>query len=133
MNEIKVRAVCDNYILLSTYGLKKYANIGSLDRSKLKDRTYMVEKISELMHPENVNQQTDIALIVCPTILFPPNVVEAAQILMAISMFKSFKEDGLITEEEFKAIVKVGEEKWRRALQGDMMITKRAVLREGTQ
>ena len=38
-----------------------------------------------------------------PTIIFPQNVVEAAHILMAISMFKSLKEDGLITEEEAKA------------------------------
>lgn len=133
MNEIQVSSASDNYILVNAYGIKKYADIGSLDRSRLNDRAYLVEKFGELMHPKYAKQQADMVLIDYPTIIFPQNVVEAAHILMAISMFKSLKEDGLITEEEFKAIVKAGEEKWRRVLQGDMMITKRAVLREESE
>ncbi len=133
MNEIKVMSASNNCIMLNAYGLKKYADVGSFDRKKLKDRAYVFEKISKLIHPEYANQQEDMVLVDCPTIIFPQNVVEAARILMAMSMFKSFREDGLITEEEFMAIVKVGEEKCRKALQGDRMLTKRADLKEESE
>ena len=130
MNEINVKFMRESSILLNAYESKEYADIRELSRCKLKDYEYMFKKAYELVHPINSNQLADMLLVDCPRIVFPDNVVEAARILMAISMIKSIKEQGLISEDEFKAMEKVGEERWRRALYGDMMLTKRAVLKE---
>lgn len=133
MNEIKVNFMRESSILLNAYESKEYVNIGRLSRTKLKDHEYMIKKVCERIHPVHINQRTDMLLTDCPRIIFPNNVVEAARILMAVSMIKSIKEQGLISEEQFKVIEKAGEERWRRALYDDMMITKRAVLKEESE
>lgn len=57
-------------------------------------------------------------------------MVEAAHKMIAVSMFKSFRDQGLLTEEEFEEFAEYGEMMWKRILYGDNMVTKRVVLKE---
>ena len=46
---------------------------------------------------------------------------------MAVSLFKSFKEQGLLTEDEYLEIVSDNEKRWRNLLYGDSMTTNKVV------
>ena len=50
--------------------------------------------------------------------------------MMAMDMFKSFYERGLLTKEEYDEFEKEGEKLWRNALKGDSMPTNRLKRRE---
>lgn len=64
------------------------------------------------------------------SIHYSDNVVEAAQYLMAISLFKSFRDKGLLTEEEYRCIANDAEKRWRNLLYDDSMGTNRVVFKE---
>ena len=68
-----------------------------------------------------------------PTVVFPEKYVEAAHIIMAISIFKSFKEEGLLTEEEFDAITKDEIAHWNSLLSPDNVNSERIIIREEPQ
>lgn len=68
-----------------------------------------------------------------PSVIFPENYVEAAHIIMAIAIFKSFKEEGLLTEEELDAITKDGIAKWTSLLSPDNVDTEKIIIREEQQ
>ena len=94
----------------------------------MKDLDYISELIAEMMRLKNLNNQTTDALLINEIrIVFPDRFVEAANIIMAVSLFKSFKEQGLLTEDEYLEIVSDNEKRWRNLLYGDSMTTNKVV------
>lgn len=76
------------------------------------------------------DEYVDYEILQRNRIIFPPEVEEAIYIMMAMDMFKSFYERGLLTKEEYDEFEKEGEKLWRNALKGDSMPTNRLIRRE---
>jgi hypothetical protein len=123
-----IKAINIKNILVEETGGGIYVSDRVFEREKMKDLDYISELISEMMRLKNINNQTtDSMLINELKIVFPDRFVEAANIIMAVSLFKSFKEQGLLTEDEYLEIVSDNEKRWRNLLYGDSMTTNKVV------
>lgn len=123
-----IKAINIKNILVEETGGGKYVSDRVFEREKMKDLDYISELIAEMMRLKNINNQTTDALLINEIrIVFPDRFVEAANIIMAISIFKSFKEQGLLTEDEYLEIVSDNEKHWRNLLYGDSMTTNKVV------
>lgn len=123
-----IKAININNILVEETGGGIYVSDRVFEREKMKDLDYISELIAEMMRLKNINNQTtDVLLINEIRIVFPDRFVEAANIIMAVSLFKSFKEQGLLTEDEYLEIVSDNEKRWRNLLYGDSMTTNKVV------
>ena len=126
MDRIKANNI--NNILIEETGGGIYVSDRVFEREKMKDLDYISELIAEMMRLKNINNQTTDALLINELkIVFPDRFVEAANIIMAVSLFKSFKEQGLLTEDEYLEIVSDNEKRWRNLLYGDSMTTNKVV------
>ncbi len=123
-----IKAINIKNILVEETGGGKYVSDRVFEREKMKDLDYISELIAEMMRLKNLNNQTTDALLINEIrIVFPDRFVEAANIIMAVSLFKSFKEQGLLTEDEYLEIVSDNEKRWRNLLYGDSMTTNKVV------
>lgn len=123
-----IKAINIKNILVEETGGGKYVSDRVFEREKMKDLDYISEIIAEMMRLKNINNQTTDALLINEIrIVFPDRFVEAANIIMAVSLFKSFKEQGLLTEDEYLEIVSDNEKRWRNLLYGDNMTTNKVV------
>lgn len=123
-----IKAININNILVEESDGGLYASNRAFEQEKMKDLEYVSELIAELIRLKNGNNRTtDVLLINELKIFFPDRFVEAANIIMAISIFKSFKEQGLLTEDEYLEIVSDNEKRWRNLLYGDSMTTNKVV------
>lgn len=123
-----IKAINIKNILVEETGGGIYVSDRVFEREKMKDLDYISELISELMRLKKLNNQTTDALLINELkIVFPDRFVEAANIIMAVSLFKSFKEQGLLTEDEYLEIVSDNEKRWRNLLYGDSMTTNKVV------
>ena len=123
-----IKAINIKNILVEETGGGKYVSDRVFEREKMKDLDYISELIVEMMRLKNLNNQTTDALLINEIrIVFPDRFVEAANIIMAVSLFKSFKEQGLLTEDEYLEIVSDNEKRWRNLLYGDSMTTNKVV------
>lgn len=123
-----IKAINIKNILVEETGGGKYVSDRVFEREKMKDLDYISELIGEMMRLKNLNNQTTDALLINEIrIVFPDRFVEAANIIMAVSLFKSFKEQGLLTEDEYLEIVSDNEKRWRNLLYGDSMTTNKVV------
>ena len=123
-----IKAINIKNILVEETGGGKYVSDRVFEREKMKDLDYISELIAEMMRLKNINSQTTDALLINEIrIVFPDRFVEAANIIMAVSLFKSFKEQGLLTEDEYLEIVSDNEKRWRNLLYGDSMTTNKVV------
>ena len=126
MDRIKANNIKN--ILIEETGGGIYVSDRVFEREKMEDLDYISELIAEMMRLKNLNNQTtDVLLINEIRIVFPDRFVEAANIIMAVSLFKSFKEQGLLTEDEYLEIVSDNEKRWRNLLYGDSMTTNKVV------
>ena len=75
----------------------------------------------------NKNKETPNA----PSLIFPDIYVDAANVLIAISIFRTFKENGLLTEEEFFALSEEGNARWREII-GDDTVSSNPVVPRST-
>lgn len=126
MDRIKANNIKN--ILIEETGGGIYVSDRVFEREKMKDLDYTSELIAEMMRLKNINNQTTDALLINEIrIVFPDRFVEAANIIMAVSLFKSFKEQGLLTEDEYLEIVSDNEKRWRNLLYGDSMTTNKVV------
>ena len=126
MDRIKANNIKN--ILIEETGGGIYVSDRVFEREKMEDLDYISELIAEMMRFKNINNQTtDVLLINEIRIVFPDRFVEAANIIMAVSLFKSFKEQGLLTEDEYLEIVSDNEKRWRNLLYGDSMTTNKVV------
>ena len=126
MDRIKANNIKN--ILIEETGGGIYVSDRVFEREKMKDLDYISELIAEMMRLKNINNQTTDALLINEIrIVFPDRFVEAANIIMAVSLFKSFKEQGLLTEDEYLEIVSDNEKRWRNLLYGDSMTTNKVV------
>lgn len=126
MDRIKANNIKN--ILIEETGGGIYVSDRVFEREKMEDLDYISELIAEMMRLKNINNQTTDALLINEIrIVFPDRFVEAANIIMAISIFKSFKEQGLLTEDEYLEIVSDNEKRWRNLLYGDSMTTNKVV------
>ncbi len=126
MDRIKANNIKN--ILIEETGGGIYVTDRVFEREKMEDLDYISELIAEMMRFKNINNQTtDVLLINEIRIVFPDRFVEAANIIMAVSLFKSFKEQGLLTEDEYLEIVSDNEKRWRNLLYGDSMTTNKVV------
>ena len=126
MDRIKANNIKN--ILIEETGGGIYVSDRVFEREKMEDLDYISELIAEMMRLKNINNQaTDVLLINEIRIVFPDRFVEAANIIMAVSLFKSFKEQGLLTEDEYLEIVSDNEKRWRNLLYGDSMTTNKVV------
>ena len=124
MDRIKANNIKN--ILIEETGGGIYVSDRVFEREKMEDLDYISELIAEMMRLKNINNQaTDVLLINEIRIVFPDRFVEAANIIMAVSLFKSFKEQGLLTEDEYLEIVSDNEKRWRNLLYGDSMTTNK--------
>lgn len=124
----RIKAINIKNILVEETGGGIYVSDRVFEREKMKDLDYISELIAEMMRLKNTNNQTTDALLINEIrIVFPDRFVEAANIIMAVSLFKSFKEQGLLTEDEYLEIVSDNEKRWRNLLYGDSMITNKVV------
>ena len=124
----RIKAINIKNILVEETGGGKYVSDRVFEREKMEDLDYISELISEMMRLKNINNQTTDALLINEIrIVFPDRFVEAANIIMAVSLFKSFKEQGLLTEDEYLEIVSDNEKRWRNLLYGDSMTTNKVV------
>lgn len=123
-----IKAITIKNILVEETGGGIYVSDRVFEREKMEDLDYISELIAEMMRFKNINNQTtDVLLINEIRIVFPDRFVEAANIIMAVSLFKSFKEQGLLTEDEYLEIVSDNEKRWRNLLYGDSMTTNKVV------
>jgi len=123
-----IKAINIKNILVEETGRGKYVSDRVFEREKMEDLDYISELIAEMMRLKNINNQTTDALLINEIrIVFPDRFVEAANIIMAVSLFKSFKEQGLLTEDEYLEIVSDNEKRWRNLLYGDSMTTNKVV------
>lgn len=123
-----IKAINIKNILVEETGGGIYVSDRVFEREKMKDLDYISELIAEMMRLKNLNNQTTDALLINEIrIVFPDRFVEAANIIMAVSLFKSFKEQGLLTEDEYLEIVSDNEKRWRNLLYGDSMTTNKVV------
>ncbi len=123
-----IKAINIKNILVEETGGGIYVSDRVFEREKMKDLDYISELIAEMMRLKNINNQTTDALLINEIrIVFPDRFVEAANIIMAVSLFKSFKEQGLLTEDEYLEIVSDNEKRWRNLLYGDSMTTNKVV------
>ena len=123
-----IKAITIKNILVEETGGGIYVSDRVFEREKKKDLDYISELIAEMMRLKNLNNQTTDALLINEIrIFFPDRFVEAANIIMAVSLFKSFKEQGLLTEDEYFEIVSDNEKRWRNLLYGDSMTTNKVV------
>lgn len=123
-----IKAITIKNILVEETGGGIYVSDRVFEREKMKDLDYISELIAEMMRLKNINNQTTDALLINEIrIVFPDRFVEAANIIMAVSLFKSFKEQGLLTEDEYFEIVSDNEKRWRNLLYGDSMTTNKVV------
>ncbi len=123
-----IKAININNILVEESDGGLYASNRAFEQEKMKDLEYVSELIAELIRLKNGNNRTtDVLLINELKIVFPDRFVEAANIIMAVSIFKSFKEQGLLTEDEYLEIVSDNEKRWRNLLYGDSMTTNKVV------
>ncbi|MBE7072818.1 MAG: hypothetical protein E7383_08775 [Ruminococcaceae bacterium] len=128
----RIKAINIKNILVEETGGGIYVSDRVFEREKMEDLDYISELISEMMRLKNINNQTTDALLINEIrIVFPDRFVEAANIIMAVSLFKSFKEQGLLTEDEYLEIVSDNEKRWRNLLYGDSMTTNKVVLNGG--
>ena len=112
-----IKAINIKNILVEETGGGIYVSDRVFEREKMKDLDYISELIAEMMRLKNLNNQTTDALLINEIrIVFPDRFVEAANIIMAVSLFKSFKEQGLLTEDEYLEIVSDNEKRWRNLL-----------------
>ena len=124
----RIKAININNILVEETDGGLYASNRAFEREKMKDLEYISELIAEMIRLKNGNNRTtDVLLINELKIVFPDRFVEAANIIMAVSIFKSFKEQGLLTEDEYLEIVSDNEKRWRNLLYGDSMTTNKVV------
>lgn len=124
----RIKAINIKNILVEETGGGIYVSDRVFEREKMKDLDYISELIAEMMQLKNINNQTTDALLINEIrIVFPDRFVEAANIIMAVSLFKSFKEQGLLTEDEYLEIVSDNEKRWRNLLYGDSMTTNKVV------
>lgn len=124
----RIKAINIKNILVEETGGGIYVSDRVFEREKMKDLDYISELIAEMMRLKNINNQTTDALLINEIrIFFPDRFVEAANIIMAVSLFKSFKEQGLLTEDEYLEIVSDNEKRWRNLLYGDSMTTNKVV------
>lgn len=123
-----IKAINIKNILVEETGGGKYVSDRVFEREKMKDLDYISELIAEMMRLKKINNQTTDALLINEIrIVFPDRFVEAANIIMAVSLFKSFKERGLLTEDEYLEIVSDNEKRWRNLLYGDSMTANKVV------
>ena len=123
-----IKAINIKNILVEETGGGIYVSDRVFEREKMEDLDYISELIAEMMRLKNINNQTTDALLINEIrIIFPDRFVEAANIIMAVSLFKSFKEQVLLTEEEYLEIVSDNEKRWRNLLYGDSMTTNKVV------
>lgn len=123
-----IKAININNILVEENDGGIYASDRTFEQEKMKDLEYVSELIAEMIRLKNGNNRTaDVLLINELKIVFPDRFVEAANIIMAVSIFKSFKEQGLLTEDEYLEIVSDNEKRWRNLLYGDSMTTNKVV------
>ena len=123
-----IKAININNILVEENDGGIYASDRTFEQEKMKDLEYVSELIAEMIRLKNGNNRTtDVLLINELKIVFPDRFVEAANIIMAVSIFKSFKEQGLLTEDECLEIVSDNEKRWRNLLYGDSMTTNKVV------
>ena len=123
-----IKAININNILVEETDGGLYASDRTFEREKMKDLEYISELIAEMIRLKNGNNRTTDALLINEIkIVFPDRFVEAANIIMAVSIFKSFKEQGLLTEDEYLEIVSDNEKRWRNLLYGDSMTTNKVV------
>ncbi|MBO4908980.1 MAG: hypothetical protein J5476_06845 [Lachnospiraceae bacterium] len=123
-----IKAININNILVEESDGGLYASNRAFEQEKMKDLEYVSELIAEMIRLKNGNNRTtDVLLINELKIVFPDRFVEAANIIMAVSIFKSFKEQGLLTEDEYLEIVSDNEKRWRNLLYGDSMTTNKVV------
>ena len=123
-----IKAININNILVEESDGSIYVTDRLFEYEKMKDLEYVTELVSEMIRLKKQNNRTTDALLFNELkIVFPDRFVEAANIIMAVSLFKSFKEQGLLTEDEYFEIVSDNEKRWRNLLYGDSMTTNKVV------
>lgn len=73
-------------------------------------------------------QPADYVVLGRKTIVFPPAIKEAIHIMIAVDIFKSLCDQGLLTEEEFKEFELEGKKRWNDVLNDDTMSANRVVI-----
>lgn len=115
-------------LFVDVNGTQNYGIVRDFDPKKAKDLDYVTGKICEMMKGKHeVIPSVDGVIMDNLRLYFPKKYVEAAQVIMAISIFKSFREQGLLTEDEYREITREEEKHWRDLLYGDSMRTNRVV------
>ena len=123
-----IKAININNILVEESDGSIYVTDRLFEYEKMKDLEYVTKLVSEMIRLKKQNNRTTDALLFNELkIVFPDRFVEAASIIMAVSIFKSFKEQGLLTEDEYLEIVSDNEKRWRNLLYGDIMTTNKVV------
>ncbi len=123
-----IKAINIKNILVEESDGSIYVTDRLFEHEKMKDLEYVTELVSEMIRLKKQNNRTTDALLFNELkIVFPDRFVEAASIIMAVSIFKSFKEQGLLTEDEYLEIVSDNEKRWRNLLYGDSMTTNKVV------
>ncbi|MBR2599006.1 MAG: hypothetical protein IKE09_10760 [Clostridiales bacterium] len=123
-----IKAINIKSILVEESDGSIYVTDRLFEHEKMKDLEYVTELVSEMIRLKKQNNRTTDALLFNELkIVFPDRFVEAASIIMAVSIFKSFKEQGLLTEDEYLEIVSDNEKRWRNLLYGDSMTTNKVV------
>ena len=99
----------------------------SIDKDQLNDMNYMMSLLAQYQLERSDSITIKDFISHDQKLVFSPTVVEAAQIMIATSMFKTFYEKGLLTEDEYLVFAREGEKRWRNMLSGDSINTKRVV------
>ncbi len=118
---------CGNPIIELLHS-REYGCVKDFDPEKLIDTKYLTEMLIQLM--KQSKKEIDFKYADSIMLKVTENVKEAMCVMMAVSMFRAFRDQGILTDEEYKAFAEDGEERWKNLLFGGNMVTNRVVLTE---
>ena len=98
-----------------------------IDKERLNDMNYMMSLLAQYQLEKSDAITINDYISQDQQLVFSSAVVQAAQIMIATSMFKTFYEKGLLTEDEYLVFAREGEKRWRNLLSDDSINTKRVV------
>ncbi len=113
-------------MLFEYFTSKEYSKVTDFDPKKLVDREYLVKELSQMMRTET-KAPIDCAFWKDVFVNFSSNVIEAAHIMLAVSLYRTCRDRGILTEEEYRDFAEDGEKRWRKLLNDDIMQTNRVV------
>ena len=116
---------------IETNNATNYGRVDEIKTDNLANIECLIQQITRFMAAKTKSQkEIDWSFSDEQKVMFSKKIVDAAYVMIAMSMFKFMLEQGVLTNEEYDEFVKEGENRWKKLLYGDTMSANRAELKE---